>query len=270
MSEADTIRKSKRPATVASLKADLSALGVEPGMLLLVHSSLSSLGWVSGGAQAVVQAMMETLTDVGTLVMPAHSTGNSEPSHWQHPPVPEDWWQTIRDSMPGFDRKVTPTRGMGAIAELFRTVPDVRRSDHPSCSFCAWGRYAHAITADHRLDSRLGEDSPLARVYDLDGRVLLLGVGHDRNTSLHLCEQRAEWAGKEIVEQGAAVQFGDGRQWVTYRDLRFQDDDFAEIGRAFEQEHEVATGKVAIADCRLFKQRELVDFGVEWMNAHRK
>lgn len=270
MSEKTAIEKSRQPATVESLKADLRALGVEPGMLVLAHSSLSALGWVSGGAQAVVQALMETLTDVGTLVMPAHSSGNSDPSHWRNPPVPEDWWQIIRDTMPGFDRKVTPTRGMGAIAELFRTVPDVRRSDHPSCSFCAWGRYAHAVTADHRLDSRLGEESPLARVYDLDGRVLLLGVGHESNTSLHLSEYRTEWPGRESVEQGAAVKMGDGRQWVKYRDVRFTDDDFAGIGKAFEKKRRAAAGKVANADARLFSQRELVDFGVEWMNEHRK
>lgn len=270
MSEANAVSKAKRPATVESLKDDLSALGIEPGMLVLVHSSLSALGWVCGGAQAVVEALMETLTDEGTLVMPAHTSGNSDPEHWQNPPVPDDWKQVIRDSMPGFDKKVTPTRAMGAIAELFRTVPDVRRSDHPTCSFCAWGRYAHAITPGHKLDSRLGEDSPLARVYDLDGYVLLLGVGHDRNTSLHLCESRANRPGKDTVEQGAAVKMGDGRQWVKYRDVRFKDDDFGKIGKAFEREHEVVTGKVAAGVSRMMKQRDLVDFGVEWMNANRK
>ena len=119
------------PVTVASLTRDLHALGVEPGMTLLVHSSLSSLGWVCGGAQAAIEALTAALGPDGTLAMPAFSTGLTDPSEWEKPPVPESWWQPIRDSMPAFDKRVTPTRAMGAIAELFRTLPDVLRSDHP-------------------------------------------------------------------------------------------------------------------------------------------
>jgi aminoglycoside 3-N-acetyltransferase len=215
-------------------------------------------------------ALMDVLTDSGTLVMPAFSGGNSEPSLWRAPPVPEDWWQTIRDNMPGFDRRLTPTRRMGAVAELFRCTADVRRSDHPACSFCATGRYAHAITADHRLNSGLGEDSPLARVYDLEGRVLLLGVGHDRNSSLHLSEHRAEWPRKRSVKQGAAILLDRHRQWVRFDDLEVDTDDFAEIGAAFEQEGLAKVGKVACAEARLMSQRALVDFGAEWISKHRK
>ena len=135
MSEEDAIAKSDTPATVESLEADLRALGLAAGQVVLVHSSLSSLGWVAGGAQAVLAALMNVLTDSGTLVMPAFSGGNSEPSLWRAPPVQEVWWQIIRDHMPAFDRKLTPTRRMGAIPELFRSAADVRRSDHPACSW---------------------------------------------------------------------------------------------------------------------------------------
>ncbi len=200
---------------------------------------------------------------------PAHSTGNSEPSYCRNPPVPEDWWPVVRDTMPAFDRKFTPTRGMGAIAELFRTVPDVRRSDHPSSSFCAWGRYAHAITADHRLNSRFGEESPLARVYDLDGRLLLLGVGHDCNTSLHLAEARASWPGKRTEKQGAAIKLGDGRQWVRFEDVAYDSDDFKQAGQAFDTTGAVTHGKVACADTKLMNQRKLVDFAAQWFSDNR-
>src|SRR5512137_1004372 len=120
MTEADAIARSTRgPVTVSSLKTDLAALGVTPGMVLLVHSSLSALGWVCGGAQAVIQALTELLGPAGTLVMPAHSGGLGDPAQWRNPPVPESWWQTILDEMPPFDPALTPTRSMGVIAETF-------------------------------------------------------------------------------------------------------------------------------------------------------
>jgi aminoglycoside 3-N-acetyltransferase len=118
MTEATVIEKTKQqslPVTATSLKKDLAALGVKPGMVLLVHSSLSSLGWVCGGAAAVVEALETILTPDGTLVMPTHSAGLSEPSLWENPPVPESWWQIIRDEMPAFQTDLTPTWGMGFV-----------------------------------------------------------------------------------------------------------------------------------------------------------
>jgi aminoglycoside 3-N-acetyltransferase len=269
MSEVDAIARTETPATVESLAADLRALGLAPGRVMLVHSSLSALGWVCGGAQTVIEALQRVLTDAGTLVLPAYSTSNSDPVHWREPPVPHAWHETIRANMPAFDRKVTPTRQMGAIAELFRIMPDVRRSDHPAVSFCAWGRYAKAITADHRLNSGFGEDSPLARVYDLEGQVLLLGVGHDRNSSLHYAEHRADWP-KAKLKLGAAMRFEGGRQWVAFEDLKHDSRDFPEIGWDFVQAGKVKIANVACAKSQLMHQRELVDFGALWISRKRK
>ncbi len=262
------VSQTETPATVASLKADLRALGVTPGMVVLVHSSLSAMGWVCGGPVAVILALQQALGPDGTLVMPAHSSDLTEPSRWESPPVPESWWPVIRESMPAFDPDLTPTRSMGVIPETFRKQRGVLRSDHPHVSVCALGPRAREITADHCLVNGLGEDSPLGRLYDLHAHVLLLGVGHERNTSMHLAEYRADYATKRIIEDGAPAATG----WVTFSEFENDSSDFDRVGEAFLQSeagHGVRRGRVGLADGQLMPQRDVVDFAVSWLEENR-
>ena len=267
MSEAETIKRVKQPSIRDSLGTDLRRLGVEPGMTLLVHSSLSKLGWVVGGPVAVIQALMDVLTPQGTLVMPTHSTQMTNPADWQNPPIPQEWHETVRTAMPLFDPQRTPTRKMGKIAELFRTWPNVLRSNHPHMSFAAWGQHAEFITANHQLPYSLGETSPLARVYDLDGYVLLLGVGYDNNTSMHLAEYRAPNA---PLEPNGAPWLVNGRKvWQPFDDIAMHDELFAQIGIEFETIEVVKVGQVGVAECRLMQQRTAVDFTQTWFTNWR-
>lgn len=260
----------KGPATVDSLAADLRALGVEEGGILLVHSSLKALGYVSGGAVAVLFALEKALGPEGTLVMPAFSSNLTDPSHWRKPPVPKSWWETIRATMPAWDPGLTPPRKMGLVVETFLRREGTLRGDHPNASFAARGPMARRILGEHPLGDELGERSPLGRLYAFDARVLLLGVGHGNDTSLHLAEARASFPGKRTLLQGAPILRGGRREWVRYESLRHEDGDFGEIGAAFERETGAArVGQVGRGEARHFSQRELVDFGVRWMEARR-
>ncbi|MBN2471795.1 MAG: AAC(3) family N-acetyltransferase [Anaerolineae bacterium] len=270
MSESDVIAQTgAQPITVASLTGDFQRLGLHPGMTVLVHSSLSRLGWVCGGPVAVIQALESVLGASGTLVMPTHSGDLSDPARWGNPPVPEAWWQPIRDTMPAYDPTLTPTRGMGIIAETFRKRAGVLRSDHPHTSFAARGPQAAAITAHHALESGMGEGSPLARLYDLDGWVLLLGVGHGNNTSMHLAEYRAVFFSKKRIRQGAPILVNGQQRWVTFDDIDFCDDDFEQIGSAFNATGQALSGTVGIGPALLMRQRAVVDFAVDWMIRYR-
>lgn len=258
------------PVTRTSLKRDFEELGIRKGMTLIVHSSLSSLGWVCGGAQAVIQALEDVLTESGTLVMPTHTGDLSDPANWVNPPVPPAWWDTIRREMPPFSREITPTRGMGKIPETFRKQKGVRRSGHPQLSFAAWGKNKEYITQDMKYEFAMDEKSPLGRIYEMDGYILLLGVTYSSNTSMHLAEYKAVYKSKSIIKNGMPVEKDGKTSWREFDDIEYSDNDvFDEIGRAFEQNGPVMTGKAGNAFCRLIRQRELVDFAVKWMEENR-
>src|SRR5712664_681174 len=147
----------------------LRSLGARDGGVLLVHTSFRAVRPVEGGPLGVVEALLRALGPRGTLVMPTMTDGESV-----------------------FDPRTTPSQGMGVVAELFWRQPGVIRSTHPGGSFAARGPLAAAICAPQPLSPPHGPDSLVGRVYDLGGQVLLLGVGHSENTTLHLAEALAD------------------------------------------------------------------------------
>ncbi len=258
--------------TIDTLRADFAALGVREGMTLLVHSSFKSLGkWVAGGPVAVILALEQAVGDTGTIVVPTHSNDLSDPGGWENPPVPAEWWDTIREQMPPYDPDLTPLWHMGIIPELFRKQHGVKRSGHPHVSFAARGVNADLITDRHGLDYGLGEQSPLARIYEAEGWVLLLGVGHANNTSLHLAEYRADYPGKQETGSSAPMIVGGQRQWVRFRDIETDSGDFDKIGADFERTTgQVLRGNIAGATAMLMPQKALVDYAAGWIAENRR
>jgi aminoglycoside 3-N-acetyltransferase len=267
---ARTVAAGKLPATRGSLAREVADLGVRKGGVVIAHTAMGSLGYVVGGAQAVVEALLDAVGPDGTLVMPAFSGDRGDPAPWRHPPVPEHWWALMRAEMPAFEVGKTPSVRLGVVAECFRTWPGTLRSDHPSCSFCARGPAAEAITASHPISYGFGETSPLARLYERGAQVLLLGVTHMNDSSLHLAEFRAKGIRRPAFHAGAPVLIGGVRRWVVYDEFDYDNDEFEALGEDFARETGLERrGPVGIGTGRLCEQRDVVDYGVRWLERHR-
>ncbi|MBQ1790218.1 MAG: AAC(3) family N-acetyltransferase [Oscillospiraceae bacterium] len=258
-----------KPITKNDILRALSALGLRRGNIVMVHTSLSKIGYVCGGAQAVIEALIEIVGEDGTIMMPTQTWKNLDPETGVHGDTSEEDWDTIRENWPAYNKSLTPTNTMGAVAEMFRSWPGAMRSDHPARSVAAWGRYAEHLVSDHDLSNIFGDGSPIGKLYELNGKVLLIGVGYNKNTSLHLADARAEYPGKHNSIEHSAIMENGKRIWKAYETLFVDGDDFDRIGMAFEQDNPVEKTALGNAELRLMSQRKLVDFAVQWIERFR-
>ncbi|MFE2970042.1 aminoglycoside N(3)-acetyltransferase [Streptomyces sp. NPDC059340] len=258
----------------------LRGLGLREGDVVLVHASLRNVGRTEQGAATVVDALRRAVGPTGTIVVPAFTEANSLTSRAHREQIrgmTDEQVVAFRAAMPAFDPATTPSTGMGAVAERLRTTPGARRSDHPQTSMAATGPLAHAITAHHPLDCHLGEASPLGHLYCLRAQVLLLGVGFERCTALHLAEYRLPNPPRRTYS--CVLTTGDGlergRSWTDFEDVALDDGDFAELGSWLEGQALgsgqplVRHGRIGSASARLLPLSPAVDFAVPWLQDHR-
>jgi aminoglycoside N3'-acetyltransferase len=211
------------------LIAELRALGVRPGCVLLVHTALSKVGCAPG---ELIEALLAVVGDTGTLVMPSMADDDDVP----------------------FNRKTMPCRAVGVVADTFWRRPGVLRSDNPH-AFAAHGPFASRITQPHPIDIPHGVDSPPGRVLDLNGSVLLLGVGHDCNTTLHVAEAIAGVRYRQpkyatVMENGKPKRYEYGETDHCCEKFALLD---AWLGDKQRR------GKVGKAEARLARSRDIVE-----------
>ncbi|MNV87987.1 SPBc2 prophage-derived aminoglycoside N(3')-acetyltransferase-like protein YokD [compost metagenome] len=99
--------------------------------------------------------------------------------------------------------------------------------------------------------------------------MLLIGVGYDKNTSLHLAETRADFPSKKFADESSAILVDGQRQWVTYNTQAVDDVDFIRIGKEYDEAHQIKVHRVGNAQVRLIRQRSLVDWATAWMEKNR-
>ena len=267
--EREVIKQTASPITKRQLMAALQNIGLRQGDIVIVHSALSKIGWIVGGANAVIEALQDLLTPEGTLVMASHSSGNSDPTLWQYPPVPKAWVPIIKAEMLPYNPATTPTRGIGTVPEVFRKYPSVLRSVHPQISVVAWGKNAKKIIETHPLSPGFGETTPYEKLYLLNSKVLLLGVDHTNNTMLHYAEWKADLPNHPKQSQGAAILRGGVQIWATWEDIEDDDEDFLKVGHAYEASINYHPATVGNATAKLLPLQGLIDFAVSWFRQNR-
>jgi len=199
----------------------------------VVHTAFSRVRPVEGGPQGLILALRDALGPDGTLVMPSMSD----------------------DDERVFDPAATPCAGMGLVAETFWRQPGVLRSDSPH-AFAAQGPAAAAIVAPHPVEIPHGPDSPVGRVHDMDGWILLLGVGHDANTTVHLAEFLA--GVRYRLPKSAVVLRGGAPVRVEYGEIDHCCQRFVLVDEWMQQARAQRRGTVGHAEARLVRSRAVV------------
>lgn len=226
----------------------LTELSIQNGDIVLVHSSLKSIGHMEGGAEAVVESFLEAVGKDGTLVMPTLSQKD-----WEH--IYETW-------------NMDKPSDVGLITETFRKMPGVYRSDQATHSVAAYGKMADQITKEHTAyglrrgpfgDTAFCRSSPWQKMYEADAKIVFLGVSMKYNTMKHLAEHIVM---EELVEKEPSVatrvrQYGDedGKIWPYL--------DGENLQREFESKSMVGKSVCGNATLLSISSRGMIDLIIE-------
>jgi aminoglycoside 3-N-acetyltransferase len=233
--------------TQTEITASLRTLGLDQGDTVFVHSSLSSMGYVEGGAVSVTDALLCALGQQGTLIVPTFTFGHDNCTH----PV----FDPYRDRSE-----------MGRVSEELRTRPKSSRSIHLLHSVSALGFLSEQITTDHG-ESAWAEDGPFGKLYEFDAKILLLGVPYFRCTHFHVIEQMAAVPYRHWVNIEAYTREKKGAKRSLYTRVfkpkpDFPGNDFNKFGTILENRKLAHVGFIGNAVARLFRVRDVINVGL--------
>ncbi|EHR59899.1 aminoglycoside 3-N-acetyltransferase [Saccharomonospora cyanea] len=276
MDEFALLRRSGGPVTRSRIGADLAALGLREGDTVMFHTRLSALGYVAGGPATLVHALLDVVGPRGTLMV---TCGWNDAPPYDFLTWPRQWQERIRAEHPAFHPELSEAdHDNGRLPEALRRWPGAVRSRHPDVSFAALGSRAEELMADHPWDDPHGPGSPLARLTEVGGRVLLLGAPLDTITLLHHAEALADAPNKIFVSYEMPIEVDGERVWRRFCDIDSEngafdyspvvgsdEDPFGVIAEELLKAGFGHTGQVGAARSHLFEAADVVDFGVRWI-----
>jgi aminoglycoside 3-N-acetyltransferase len=259
--------------TRADLRADLERLGLRPGDAVLAHGALSKVGRLLNGPDAVIGALLDAVSPGGTVLAYTDWDAHYDELVDADGRVPDRWREHVPPFVPEASRSA---RNNGVLPEFLRTTPGARRSGNPGASVAALGARAEWFTADHPLDYGYGPGSPLAKLVEVGGKVVMIGAPLDTMTLLHHAEHLADLPGKRVIRYEVPLATADGVEWRMVEEFdtsdpvvdAFADDYFATIVEDFLASGQGVRGRVGAADSVLVDARAMCAFAVAWMEQH--
>lgn len=254
-----TISKKKglMPVTIPRLKNSFQSVGIKKGDIVMVHASISSLGYVIGGAEAIYEALYQLIGSEGTIVVPSQTVEISDPSSWQYPAIPSEWFEMIREHLPAFDKERSFSKAMGEFSHFIGRLPNSYRSNHPMYSFSATGFHAKEIVEHQTLDFPFGLHSPLSKMYDFGAKILMIGTDFETNTALHLAEH---FLNREVITEKSKMSVSGQEKWVEFKTIDLDIyNDYLNIQEFFKH-FSIKSQKLNEADITCFSLVDCVDF----------
>lgn len=244
--------KNRSGITKQRLVDDLKKIGIQKGDSVLVHSSLSKIGFVEGGAKTVVDALFETVGTEGTLLFPAFPARGRNKTHLEEHPY--------------FDIHHTPSQ-MGSVTEYFRKLDNVYRSFHPTDSVCAKGPLADYYTNSHYGElTPYTEHSPFRKLCAKKGKILMLGTTlNGACTNLHTLEDAVDFKFPVYDEKIFDVKMIDAQGNESVVKTKVHNPDYSAkrncdaLKPMFEREHVLVNGMVGEAKSMLIDADKMLE-----------
>ncbi len=266
MSLLDIINNSKFPVTKDYLVNEFRELGIKKDDIIMVHSSLSSFGYVVNGAYDIIDALIEVVSD-GIITMPGHTSNNSKVEDWQNPPIPKEWHDLVKQSIRPTTNETEPT-SIGAVPRVFSRYNSIYRTEHPFTSLIYYGKNIPEELKNQPLDKPHSFEGPFGYLYKNNVKLLMLGTEYDNLTFMHLA---CNMNGGPYQAMESNIYVNNSVKRVSF-DIEDDDTDlFNTIGNKFETEYTqlINISKIGNATCKLINGKELVDYAIKYYKDNR-
>ena len=256
--------------TRAALRDDLSRIGITAGDTVMVHAAMSKVGLLLNGPDALTRALLDVLGPGGTMMVYTDWDSVHDDLMDDEGRILPEW----RDHVPGFDVAASrAVRMNGVIAEFVRTTPGARRSANPGASVAALGKLADWITADHPQDYGYGPGTPLAKLVEVEGRVLMVGAPWDTMTLVHHADHLADIPDKNMVRHEVPFAAVGGTEWRFMEEFDtsepiidgMPENYFEQIVQAFVANGNGRQGTIGQAPSLLVEAKPMCAFAISWL-----